>query len=361
MFRRKKKRIIVPGAGSGGQNNLIRDIRAARNDIYIVGTNMDKFSLLLSNADKNYLLPPAKDKNYVEELNALIERERIDALVPGGDREVRAVSENREKINAPILLPQKETIRLCQDKYLLNQHLAKHGVRVAHSVPIKDADDALRKFNEVQKEGIVWCRVRNSSGSMGSLPVESAEHAKFWIEYWRDMRNVNPDRFMLCEYLPGRDYAFQSLWYDGELIIAKACERLEYFFAKNMPSGSSSTPKVARPISDKKVIDTCIEAVNCVDDHPNGIFSIDLKENKEGEPCVTEINVGRFCMITPIFDLTGKYNMADIYLRLIFGEKVEIKNMVSDIDENVYLIRDLDVLPCISQKASPFRAGMNAV
>ena len=109
---------------------------------------------------------------------------------------MRAVSENREKINAPILLPQKETIRLCQDKYLLNQHLAKHGVSVAHSVPIKDADDALKKFDEVQKEGIVWCRVRNSSGSMGSLPVKSAEHAKFWIEYWRDMRNVNPDRFI---------------------------------------------------------------------------------------------------------------------------------------------------------------------
>lgn len=346
---RRKKRIIVPGAGSGGHNNIIRDIRAARSDIYIVGTNADYFSLLLSNADRDYLLPAADEKNYVEKLNALIERERIDALVPGGDREVRAVAENRGKIKAPILLPKKETVRLCQDKYVLNQHLIKSGMNVARSTPIIDVSDVYTAFNEVQKDGTAWCRIRDSSGSMGSLPVKNAEHAKFWIEYWRDMRNVNPNRFMLCEYLPGRDYAFQSIWYNGELIIGKACERLEYFFAKNMPSGSSSTPKVAHPISNKKVIDTCIETVKCVDDNPEGIFSIDLKENGEGEPCVTEINVGRFCMITPIFDLTGKYNMTDIYLRLVFGEKVKIKTMVTDIDENVYLIRDLDILPTLSQ------------
>ena len=36
--------------------------------------------------------------------------------------------------------------------------------------------------------------------------------------------------FLLCEYLPGRDYAVQSLWHEGELIQAKTCERLEYLF-----------------------------------------------------------------------------------------------------------------------------------
>ncbi|GAH24926.1 unnamed protein product [marine sediment metagenome] len=349
MFRRKK-RIIVSGAGSGGHNNIIRDIRAARSDVFIVGTNIDKFTLKLSNADKDYLLPPVDSTSYVKKLNALIEAERIDGLVPGGDREVSAVAENREKIRAPILLPRKETVRLCQDKYALNRHLEKCGMKIAHSSAIKDISDVYSAFKEVKKDGaMVWCRIRDSSGSMGSLPVKNAEHAKFWIEYWRDMRSVNTNRFMLCEYLPGRDYAFQSIWKDGELVIGKACERLSYFFAKNMPAGSSSTPKVARLTSNKNVIDTCIETVKFVDDNPNGIFSIDLKENREGEPCVTEINVGRFCMITPIFDLTGKYNMADIYLRLMFGEEVKIKNMVTDIDENMYLIRDLDILPTLAR------------
>ena len=45
----------------------------------------------------------------------------------------------------------------------------------------------------------------------------------------------------------------------------------------------------------------------------HGVFNFDLKENEAGIPCITEINAGRFAMITNIYDLIGRHNMAASY------------------------------------------------
>jgi carbamoyl-phosphate synthase large subunit len=51
-------------------------------------------------------------------------------------------------------------------------------------------------------------------------------------------------------------------------------------------------------------------------------------------------------MITNIFDLTGKHNMAATYVRLALGEPVEIRDEY-DVADDHYLVRDLDTLPGI--------------
>ena len=61
---------------------------------------------------------------------------------------------------------------------------------------------------------------------------------------------------------------------------------------------------------------------------------------------ITEFNIGRFCMITPIFDLTGKINTAEAYIKSAFEEELTGVNPI-DIEEDMYLLRDLDTLPTI--------------
>jgi hypothetical protein len=85
--------------------------------------------------------------------------------------------------------------------------------------------------------------------------------------------------------------------------------------------------------------------VHALDPGASGMFSIDLKEDDDGVPCVMEVNAGRFCMITSLYDLTGKHSMAAAYVRLALGEPVEA---VGDQDAaDYYLVRDLDTLPGI--------------
>ena len=73
--------------------------------------------------------------------------------------------------------------------------------------------------------------------------------------------------------------------------------------------------------------------------------------------CVCECNIGRFCMITPIFDRTGKYNMAEMHVRSAFDDNsVTIADPI-DIAEDYYLLRELDTLPTIVHKSELDRAA----
>jgi hypothetical protein len=99
------------------------------------------------------------------------------------------------------------------------------------------------------------------------------------------------------------------------------------------------------------VVEASLAAVRAIDAHATGAFSVDLKENDEGCPLVTEINVGRFLTGTSIFDLTGKHNMSLTYVRLALGEPVSISE-IYDVVEDYYMVRDLDALPDIFHAAS---------
>ncbi|MGI9227422.1 MAG: hypothetical protein ACR2PU_01390, partial [Gammaproteobacteria bacterium] len=152
--------------------------------------------------------------------------------------------------------------------------------------------------------------------------------------------------FQISNFLPGRDYCFQSVWKEGELVVAKMCERLSYFMGANRLSGMSSTPEIARTIYDEEALETIFKAIKILTDHPHGNFNLDLKGDNESNMNITEVNIGRFCMITTIFDSTGKVNTAEAYVRSSLGESIDIENSI-DIDEGYLLIRELDTEPLI--------------
>ena len=75
---------------------------------------------------------------------------------------------------------------------------------------------------------------------------------------------------------------------------------------------------------------------------------IDLKEDRKGVPCVTEINIGRFFMITPLFDSVGRHDMGELHVRLAFGElpKIAPQERFGDIgSEETHLVREVDNEP----------------
>ena len=87
-----------------------------------------------------------------------------------------------------------------------------------------------------------------------------------------------------------------------------------------------------------------------VDPQASGMFCVDLKEAQEGTPCITEINIGRFFTITPVFNAVGRHHMADLFLRLAFGETITIDpdERFTDIGEQeTFLVRELDNEPSV--------------
>ena len=51
--------VLLPGAGTGAANSLIRSLRADYPGLIVVGVHADRFTLRNSKANRNYLLPEA--------------------------------------------------------------------------------------------------------------------------------------------------------------------------------------------------------------------------------------------------------------------------------------------------------------
>jgi carbamoyl-phosphate synthase large subunit len=158
--------------------------------------------------------------------------------------------------------------------------------------------------------------------------VNNIATAQAWWSYWESREEISMT-FIVQEYLPGLNLAWQSLWKDGELIVSQARERLEYIYPFLAVSGVTGTPVVARTVNmpeDWKKI--AMDTVLSIDPDATGIFCVDLKGDRDSVPNPTEINCGRFFTTSAGFSSLGHKlgipgaNMPLIYTKLGFEEKI---------------------------------------
>jgi carbamoyl-phosphate synthase large subunit len=128
-----------------------------------------------------------------------------------------------------------------------------------------------------------------------------------------------------------------------------ARERLEYIYPHLAPSGVTGTPSVQKTIHDKTVNETGTNAVLSIDPNFNGIACVDLKENKKGVPCVTEINAGRMFTTSFFFSYASKLlrqdfsaNIPYLYVKLAYKEKLPKIPKYNILPKDLYWIRHLD-------------------
>jgi len=332
------KRICVTGAGGSAGMNFIKSLRHAPEDFYIVGTDCSKYYAKLSQADKTYVLPSCNDPAYIEELNRVIKTESIEFIHAQPDPEVAFISEHRGEIYAKTLLPDARTIRIAQNKYRLNVLLRDYKVPAPPTEKVVDSDNLRLLIKSNNKK--LWLRAMRGAGSLAALPIYNFEQAYYWIEYWVT-KGLTWKDFIISDFLPGKEYAFQSIWYDGNLITSACRQRLEYLFQARMPSGQSSTPTIAKSVHNKLVNGVCRNAIKALDNEATGIFCVDLKEDENGIPCVTEINTGRFFTTSNFFTLAGS-NMPYYYILMGYGEKLPNLKQYDAVLDGLFFVRQMD-------------------
>jgi carbamoyl-phosphate synthase large subunit len=337
------RRLLVTGAGSGASENLIRSLRAGDQRLFIVGCHDDRFVLRKSSADRRYLVPPVRGGGFLAAVRRVARAERVQLVIPTGDPDVLALSEAARRLPCRTFLPRAAVVRLCQDKYRLTALLRSRGIPAPESYPVTDLRAITKCFARLGGRPL-WCRARWGSRSLGAAPVANAEQARGWIRYWDRMRGIPARAFTLSEYLPGRDFLCQSLWRQGRLVLVSTFERLAYFGGENTPSGVSSLSSLAKTVVDERVVEVSRAAVRAVSPTASGAFSVDLKEDSRGVPCVTEINAGRLFIGMTAFDAVLKHSMPMIYVRLALGEPVGLRDEYDAVEDH-YLVRDLDTLP----------------
>jgi biotin carboxylase len=342
-----RARVLVTGAGTGRANNLVRSLKSGGYSLEIAGCHNDPFMIAKSETDWHFHAPPpSSGDGFARACQPVIEANAIDLVIPSSDEDALALARIRHQLPCRVHLPAADVIALCQDKYALGQALQANGLAVPETVAIRCYEDVVGAFRLLDHGSLLWCRTRHGAGSRGATKVRDAEQAWSWIRYWNEMRGVPIEEFTLSEYLPGRDFNVQGLWHNGATVLIKMCERLSYLDGDNRPSGTSSTPAVAKTLCDHQILDLCEQAVKLIAPDACGVFNLDLKQDAKGRARITEVNAGRFAMITNLYDFTGRHNMAQAYVRLALGHPARIGE-VRDFAADQYLVRDYDTLPLV--------------
>jgi carbamoyl-phosphate synthase large subunit len=339
------KRILTTGAGGPAGINFVMSLKLSPEKLYLVSTESDVYRIHLTATERKYLVPSATDADYVKKLNEILEKEKIEVLHPQPDVEVAVISENREKIKATTFLPSKGAVRMCQDKYESARCWKQKGVPVAETICIENEADVERALEQLGTP--LWIRATQGAGGVGSTPASNKETAIAWIRYWHG-RNKNW-KFIAQKHLGGRNFAFHSLWKEGELVTSMSRERLEYIYPHLAPSGITGTPAVQRTIHNERVNKIGTDAILAIDPKFNGIACVDLKEDSEGTPCATEINAGRMFTTSYFFSyaskmLRGDYyaNLPYLYVKLAYREAIPKLPRYDVLPEDLYWIRHID-------------------
>lgn len=351
-------RLLILEAGTAPSNNVMRSLSAGDRSLVLVGCSSSSFNLKKSIARRNYLLP-FSTRDYLPALRRIIRAERIDLVIPTSDADVFTLGKLRQRIGCRTFLPANSVIARCQDKYALTRSLRSQKIPAPLTYRIRSHGDVEAVFRRFRGHTRLWCRIRTGSGSLGAIPVRTPGQVRGWMSFWEGMRSVPSGSFTLSEYLEGRDYCVQSIWKNGNLVLAKMAERILYIDTGS-PSGRSSMPSLAKTVHDSKAIGVASRAIRALDQRASGVFFVDMKERSAGDPCVTEINAGRFATMTNIHDLTGRYNMTVTYVRLALGEDIHIPNAY-DFGGGHYLVRSVDMLPAIVPQDQLFKGIRTAM
>lgn len=346
------KKILLLGCGGAAAYNFIKCVRQHDRTISIVGTDLSRYHLDACPVDKHYLLEQHKTyEEFTDKVNQIIEDENIDFVHAQPDILVKRLALRRGEINALTCLPDNSTIALAQNKFSTYKTLKGAGIPVPESYRISSLETLARTISNF-KTTPIWLRAVEGAGSKAALPIKDAYQAQFWIEYWMD-RGMWPRGFMASEFLPGPEYALQSLWWEGNHVVSIARERLEYVFGHIMPSGQSSSPSVARIVHNNEVNKVGTAAVEAISARPHGVFGVDMKTAEDGSVKVTEINAGRF-YTTNNFYMRAGYNMVGMFLRIAESQQTGIlmshgfpEAEINPVPANQYWTRSIDKEPTL--------------
>lgn len=343
-FRRTMARIQIGGAGGAPANNVIRSLRSARSDDYLIGTSCVPSDLLIADVDERHVIPEALSADYETALMALLSSRRPDLLHVQHDFEVRAVSRLREKIvslGTAVFLPAAETIETCVDKYLSYTVWQANGVYVPETILISNEADLTDAFSTFPAP--IWFRMRTGGGGRGAIATADPEFARLWIE-----RLDGWGEFTAAMMLTPASVTWSSIWNNGELVVAQSRRRQGWAMGSRAPSGVTGVTGIGETFSDVTVDVIAENAIYAIDGSPHGIFSVDLTLDETGTPCPTEINIGRFFTTIHFFTAAG-LNMPALYRDIALGEYESLPSrLINPLPDGLLWIRGMDCQPLLT-------------
>jgi carbamoyl-phosphate synthase large subunit len=264
------------------------------------------------------------------------------------EQEVLAWCARNETSGLPCksLLPHSRLAEVLVDKGKMTDLLAASGLVPPSMAFSRNETDFERLFDVLGDD--FWVRSSSGTSGLGSLRVDSKATLMNWMQ-------INPDvtDFLASKYLAGRNLACKLLYYDGALLRAATAERVEYIMAKVAPSGITGNTSFGRLLNEPELVSVAVRAMDiifeAVDVKKHGFFTVDFKEDMDGRPYLTEVNV-RHVAFTQCF-AAGGANFAADTIDLLRGTSDFDRNFkIYEFEKDLIFLRDVDVIPVLMKE-----------
>lgn len=201
-------------AGSGMAVSAIKSLRHCE-DITTVTADSDQLAPGLFLADQGYLIPQFQSSNFFSSLKKIVQKEKIDLIVPCLDPLLELFAKNEthieELLGTRILISPSDTINITRDKWLTYQHLKD---KLAFPQSWIELD------NIPENSFPLFLKPRKGSGSVNTFIIQDRKELEFFFSYVRDP--------IVQEHLSGKEFTIDCLASpSGELITVIPRERIQ--------------------------------------------------------------------------------------------------------------------------------------
>jgi len=137
--------VLVTGVGGGGNGEqLVKSLRLSTIAYRVVGTDLTVEAAQQSGADVCLALPRADHPGYLDALLEVCAQQKVEALLPGSEPELRLLALNAGRIRqhvALLAINDQSLIDICSDKFKTAEFLASHGFESPASWLVSSIDE----------------------------------------------------------------------------------------------------------------------------------------------------------------------------------------------------------------------------
>ena len=349
--------VLITGIGGLTPRSIAKRIRKTHPEYKLIGCDIDKKAMgffMEGLLDEYYVCPRCTSNEYFSWMEKLVYEKNIDFAFVQPESEIVEWGDFFEKNGrypCPVFMGSKVLSESLRDKSIMAELLEgtefiPKTIKVTQSNP---------RFEDV--ENMIgfpcWIRATEGTGGLGSLKLDDVSSYKSWL-----FINSQIPEFTVSEFLTGRHLANQMLYYNGEYVRGAALECAEYVMANTAPSHVTGNTHFGRFLNEDAINTFCDNCIKYLEKKLNvpahGILSFDLKEDKNGQLKVTEINI-RHMAYTGVMAEVGFDLIEDTIQIMLDGNCDNVERAPCyHYDKPYVFLRDVDVEPIVLETEAVF-------
>jgi carbamoyl-phosphate synthase large subunit len=353
----QRKVILITGACAVSARSVLRSLRMSEKfkDAEFVGWDMCTllYGVYAGEFDRIYKVPAVNDPQYQSVAQSILDKEKPMAVIVVPEVEVLYWAQH--PFDVPHIVPPVKFAELAISKERLFDALADTGLVPKYlNVPSVD----LMNPNFQNPLGYpVWIRDGSAAtaSAKGAYKAEALSDLQAWV-----MINPLTTHFQLSQFLPGRNLGCFCLFKDGKLVKMAQAQRIEYIMAKVSVCGITGNTSKGKLLNEDKIKNAALKAIDILcgitGETMNGLVVADMKEDEQGNPIITEINI-RHVAFSSSFAMAGQ-NIAEAQLLLALNRDDEVKPGVEvQYPKSNLILRDVDGLPIYIKEEKNLKMG----